>query len=100
MGCFLIFNDGLIANNINFCNENCPYPKAGKKRSKAKTDKVKPEKRHDLTDAPKSDRLYNRTQEINTLKQWILEEKIPDRHCYRVIGYRQNCPGSGTGDTN
>jgi hypothetical protein len=76
-GVFSYFNDGLIANNINFCNENCPYPKAGKKRSKAKTDKVKPEKRHDLTDAPKSDRLYNRTQEINTLKQWILEEKIP-----------------------
>lgn len=63
--------------DINICNENFPYPKARKNRSTANPDKEKPEKRHDLTEVPKGDRLYNRTQELNTLKQWILEEKIP-----------------------
>ncbi|MEQ9354723.1 NB-ARC domain-containing protein [Coleofasciculus chthonoplastes] len=63
--------------DINVCNENLPYPKTVKKRSTTNYDKVQPEKRHDLTEVPKSDRLYNRTQELNTLKQWILEDKIP-----------------------
>lgn len=63
--------------DINVCNENFPYSKTAKKRSTTNADKVQPEKRYDLTEVPKSDRLYNRTQELNTLKQWILEEKIP-----------------------
>ena len=58
-------------------NENCPYPKTEKKRSTANPNKVKTEKRYDLTEAPKSDRLYNRTRELDTLKQWILEDNIP-----------------------
>ena len=37
----------------------------------------KPEKRHELTSAPKCNTLHNRTQELNTLKQWILEENSP-----------------------
>ncbi|NEP45292.1 MAG: AAA family ATPase, partial [Okeania sp. SIO2H7] len=69
--------DGFITNKFSWCNENCPYPKAGKKRSTANPDKVKTEKRHDLTEAPKIDRLYNRIRELNTLKQWILEDNIP-----------------------
>ncbi|NEQ38013.1 MAG: AAA family ATPase, partial [Okeania sp. SIO3I5] len=63
--------------DINVCNENCPYPKGGKKRSTANPNKDKTEKQHDLTEAPKSHRLYNRTQELNLLKQWILEDNIP-----------------------
>ncbi|MGL4497741.1 MAG: NB-ARC domain-containing protein [Planktothrix sp.] len=63
--------------DINICNENCPYPKMAKKPSTPNLDKVKSEKRHDLTEVPKSDRLYNRTEELNTLKQWILEDEIP-----------------------
>ncbi|TVU52227.1 MAG: ATP-binding protein [Arthrospira sp. PLM2.Bin9] len=66
-----------IGDKNNFCNEQCPYPKTVKKRSTNNADKVQTEKRHDLTEVPKSDRLYNRTQELNTLKQWILEDKIP-----------------------
>ncbi|EKD07309.1 NB-ARC domain-containing protein [Limnospira platensis] len=66
-----------IGDRNNFCRENSPYPKTSKKRSPTNSDKVQPEKRHDLTQVPKSDRLYNRTQELNTLKQWILEDKIP-----------------------
>jgi len=76
-GAFSYVSNVQIGDRINFCNEQCPYPKAAKKPSKAKTDKVTSEKRHDLTEVPKSDRLYNRTQELNTLKQWILEDKIP-----------------------
>ncbi|WP_410223275.1 NB-ARC domain-containing protein [Limnospira platensis] len=63
--------------DINVCRENPPYAKTAKKRSTNNADKVQTEKRHDLTEVPKSDRLYNRTQELNTLKQWILEDKIP-----------------------
>jgi len=77
-GIFSSFNDGVyIANKFSWCNENCPYPKTGKKRSTANPDKVKTEKLYDLTEAPKSDRLYNRTRELNTLKQWILQDNIP-----------------------
>lgn len=35
-----------------------------------------PEQRHDLTEAPEPDRLFNRSQEIAALKQWLLAEKI------------------------
>ena len=84
-GIFSYISNVQIGDKNSFCNENCPHPKAGKKRSTANPDKVKTEKRYDLTEAPKSDvasatlrdRLYNRTQELNTLKQWILEDNIP-----------------------
>ncbi|MEQ8973904.1 MAG: hypothetical protein RIE73_26365 [Coleofasciculus sp. C1-SOL-03] len=29
-----------------------------------------------MTEAPECDRVYNRTIELTTLKQWILQEKI------------------------
>jgi ABC-type oligopeptide transport system ATPase subunit len=77
-GVFSYFNDRVnIGNQINLCNENSPHPKTGKKPSTANPNKVKTEKRYDLTEAPKSDRLYNRTRELDTLKQWILEDNIP-----------------------
>ncbi|MBD2546831.1 NB-ARC domain-containing protein [Planktothricoides raciborskii] len=76
-GAFYYISNVQIGDKNNFCSEQCPYPKAGKKRSISNPDKVKTEKRHDLTEVPKRDRLYNRIQEINTLKQWILEEKNP-----------------------
>ena len=68
---FSYFNEGThIGNNISICHENYPHPKTAKKRST-----TNPEKPYDLTDAPlKTDRLYNRTQELTLLKQWILEE--------------------------
>jgi ABC-type oligopeptide transport system ATPase subunit len=77
-GVFSYFNDRVnIGNQINLCNENSPHPKTGKKPSTANPNKVKTEKRYYLTEAPKSDRLYNRTRELDTLKQWILEDNIP-----------------------
>lgn len=66
-----------IVGDINFCNEHCPYPKAKKHRSRtSNATSTKPEKRHDLTEAPECDRVYNCTTELTTLKQWILQEKI------------------------
>jgi hypothetical protein len=50
----------------------CPYPKTQKNPTAAQ-----PQKRHDLTDAPRSRPFYNRTPELTTLKQWILEDNIP-----------------------
>ena len=56
--------------NINFCKEHCPHPKARTNQTN------EPPKRHDLTEAPESETLHNRTPELITLKQWILQEKI------------------------
>ena len=68
-------NDGVqIVGNINFCGEHYPYPTTAKQRSPSTN---KPEKHHDLTSAPKYNSLYNRTKELNKLKQWILEENSP-----------------------
>jgi DNA replication protein DnaC len=69
-------NDGVQIGNVNFCGEHYPYPTTAKQRSPA-TATNKPEKLHDLTDAPKYNSLYHRTQELNKLKQWILEENSP-----------------------
>ncbi|MDY6802636.1 MAG: NB-ARC domain-containing protein [Cyanobacteriota bacterium] len=63
-----------IVGEVNFCREHYPHSKATKNRSPSTQ---KPEKRHDLTSAPKYNSPYNRTQELNTLKQWILEENSP-----------------------
>ncbi len=89
-----------IVGDINFCHEHCPYPKvnkATKTRSPTSTSTTnQPEKHHDLTEAPeyvreasaKQNRLYNRTAEITTLKQWILQENI---HIVTIFGL----PGIG-----
>lgn len=71
-----------IFGNINICSKICPYPKpkkATKSRSPTTTnpDNIQPKKNHDLTDAPKPHNLYNRTNELATLKQWILVENSP-----------------------
>ena len=57
---------------INFCTEHCPYPKA----TTDKTTTKEPQKRHDLTEAPECETLHNRTPELITLKQWILQDNI------------------------
>jgi len=82
-------NDGVQIGNVNFCRENCPHPKTAKQRSPTTTAN-KPEKLHDLTDAPKYNSFYHRTKELNKLKQWILEENSP---IVTIIGL------SGTGKT-
>lgn len=66
------FNQG----NINIFGESCYSEETVKKRSRNPTnsDNIEPEKLHDLIDAPEYYRLYNRSNELATLKQWILAE--------------------------
>ena len=67
------FNHG----NINVCGESLHSDETTQNRSRTpNATSHKPEKRHDLTEAPECDRVYNRTTELTTLKQWILQEKI------------------------
>ncbi|MEA5500018.1 NB-ARC domain-containing protein [Limnoraphis robusta Tam1] len=61
-----------IFGNINFCSELYTHPKTTKKRSHTNNKESQP--RHDLIDAPEYYRLHNRTNELATLKQWILKE--------------------------
>ena len=68
---FNFAEDYLQIGDINICKESCHHPKVAKKPSTS----TKPEQPRDLSDAPaKTERLYNRTQELTTLKNWILEE--------------------------
>lgn len=65
-----------VRGNLNFCGEGLHSAEAAKNRTAANPDSVRPKKRYDLTDAPKYDRLYDRTAELTTLKQWI-EDNTP-----------------------
>jgi len=64
-----------VGGNINLCGESLHSGETAQNRSPSTTpDNLKPEKRHDLTSAPECDRRSNRTEELTTLKQWILGE--------------------------
>ncbi|WP_254173696.1 NB-ARC domain-containing protein [Planktothrix pseudagardhii] len=71
---FSYFNNGVqIGSNINVCSDLYNNPKTTKERSHSFNKESQP--RHDLSEAPEYDnRLYNRTDELTTLKQWILTE--------------------------
>ncbi|CAH2572583.1 putative WD repeat-containing protein alr2800 [Planktothrix rubescens] len=59
--------------SINLCGENSHPGEREKKRSPTTSKESQP--RHDLSEAPEYDNcLYNRTDELATLKQWILIE--------------------------
>ena len=70
--------------NINFCTEHCPHPKT----TTNQTTTDEPQKHHDLTEAPECETLHNRTPELITLKQWILQDNI---RIVTIFGL----PGSG-----
>ncbi len=64
-----------IFGNINICSEIYPYPKVQKNRTPTHSKNAKSQPRHDLSEAPEYDNcLYDRTNELATLKQWILTE--------------------------
>jgi WD-40 repeat-containing protein len=64
-----------IFGNINICSETCSYPKVQKNRTPTHSKNAKSQPRHDLSEAPEYDNcLYDRTDELTTLKQWILTE--------------------------
>ncbi|MCT7993178.1 NB-ARC domain-containing protein [Laspinema olomoucense] len=72
---FSYYEDSVhIGNNINVCNDLYKNSKKPKNRSPS-TPKNQSEPRHDLSQAPDNLRFYNRTDELATLKQWILTEQ-------------------------
>lgn len=75
-GVFSFYNDAVhIGNNINVCDDPENHSKKPKNRSPSNTSKES-QPRHDLSQAPEYDHpLYNFTNELAILKQWILEEK-------------------------
>ncbi len=64
---------GNIGNNVNLCNDLYNQSKIPKSRSPSPPSN-KSEPRHDLSQAPEYNRIYNCTEPLATLKQWILEE--------------------------
>lgn len=71
------YQSNFTQGNINICGEIWNSGATAKNRSRTpNATSHKPEKRHDLTEAPECDRVYNRTAELTTLKQLILQEKI------------------------
>ena len=65
-----------IVGNINVCGENSHSSDVAKKRSPSSpSSSPNPEKCYDLSEAPQLTWLCDRPQELNTLKQWILEDK-------------------------
>ncbi|MBP0012274.1 MAG: AAA family ATPase [Roseofilum sp. SBFL] len=77
-----IFNYGKFiqshwSNIISVCGEGLHSTEVTKNRTTANPDSVSPKKLYNLIDAPKYDRLKNRTAELTTLKQWILEDHTP-----------------------
>lgn len=73
-GVFSYYNDVVhIGNQINVCNDLYKPSKKPKNRSPS-TPSNKSEPRHDLSQAPEYNRFYNRSDELATLKQWILTE--------------------------
>ncbi|MGL4497911.1 MAG: NB-ARC domain-containing protein [Planktothrix sp.] len=68
------YNDVVhIGNQINVCNDLYKYSKNPKTRSPS-TPSNKSEPRYDLSQAPEYNRFYKRSDELATLKQWILAE--------------------------
>ncbi|MCT7960960.1 NB-ARC domain-containing protein [Laspinema sp. D1] len=62
-----------IFGNINFCSELYSHPPSTQERSDTTTEHPS-QPRYDLSEAPDVNRLYSRTEELATLKQWILAE--------------------------
>jgi len=60
-----------IGYTINFGSDSYNHPPTAQNRSHPTTES---QPRHDLSEAPENDRLYSRTRELATLKQWILAE--------------------------
>lgn len=75
-GMFYSFNNtGVqIGNNINVCSDRHNPSKIPRNRSPSTPSKP-PQPCHNLSQAPEYPKLQNRTEELATLKQWILEEK-------------------------
>ncbi|MCT7995533.1 NB-ARC domain-containing protein [Laspinema olomoucense] len=65
-----------VRSSINLCGDNWHSGEATQNRSPSTTSKPKVEKRHNFTEAPEFAHIYNRSNEITTLKGWILDDTI------------------------
>ncbi|WP_254563355.1 NB-ARC domain-containing protein [Oscillatoria sp. HE19RPO] len=63
----------LVGGNINLCRESWHSAETSHQRSPSRTNT---DKHYDMTDAPERDHFYDRSDELTTLKQWIVEENI------------------------
>jgi hypothetical protein len=72
-------------NNINVCADTFQSPEVPKERalSNSTPQNTQPQTRQDLSDAPQPNLFYNRTSELSTLKQWILENRT---HIITILG--------------
>ena len=72
-GMFYSFNTGVqIGNQINVCSDL--YHQSKKRSPACTTTDTNSQPRHDLSQAPEYPNLHNRTEQLATLKQWILTE--------------------------
>ncbi|MDJ1173449.1 NB-ARC domain-containing protein [Roseofilum capinflatum] len=67
------FEKSFNQNNINFCSKDLYSRDPTKNRSPTSKGT---QQRHDLIEAPEYYPLNNRSTELTTLKQWVLDEKI------------------------
>ncbi|MDB9519124.1 NB-ARC domain-containing protein [Roseofilum reptotaenium CS-1145] len=68
------FEKSFNQNHINICEKNWPSGELTKERSPSSS--INQQQRHDLTEAPEYYPLKNRSTELTTLKEWVLDEKI------------------------
>ncbi|MGE5659655.1 MAG: NB-ARC domain-containing protein [Actinomycetota bacterium] len=75
------FENNFAHNNINICRDIVNSPEVPKERSHPTPppENPQPQTRQDLRDAPDITPLYDRTHELTTLQQWII-----DKHCRLV----------------
>ena len=72
----IVSSNSVQIGNFNLCGDTLHYPKVGdqEKHSSPTENHTHLKNRQDLTDAPTLNNFYDRTSELTTLKQWILED--------------------------
>lgn len=71
------YKDFVHIGEINFCGDSSHFPKVPNSPTEKETlnkSNAKPKVREYLTEMPKCGVLFDRTSELTTLKQWILQE--------------------------
>lgn len=85
------WKDVVQIGNVNICPETSHYPEVPKDRSPSPPENTQPEIRQDLRDAPDISSFYDRTSELATLQQWIVQDRT---RLVAILGL------SGIGKTN
>jgi DNA-binding MarR family transcriptional regulator len=61
--------------NVNVCGDTSHSPEVPKDRSPSPPENTQPQISQDLRDAPDTASFYDRTSELATLEQWIIQER-------------------------